>query len=275
MTASLPLSATMAISTLHLLTFLPSLGAASGKQPAANGTSAAAAADSTNGKAAAPGALPPLRNGSVPAGAPAAGFAPAPAVDLALYDSLAAVVDHGSHIFVWVHPELSAAEWAAAESACRGFALRLGAGRMPVPEVRRRVVGGGGGSGGNTGAPWRAGLLPVLAHLANKVGRMRRAAAPASDTPAHPDVHMPPEHITGNQTPALLLASWHQVVVDARQCLARLTPIQGDSYAQQLAQAPLLAAAHRGLLERAARQLGPAAEPSLYQWLEQNGLRPE
>ncbi|GAB4818076.1 hypothetical protein N2152v2_005122 [Parachlorella kessleri] len=63
-------------------------------------------------------------------------FKEVPAVDLSLYDAPAAVLDCGSHLYTWLaEGVVSGSERSAAEVACRQFALELGGGRMPVPEV--------------------------------------------------------------------------------------------------------------------------------------------
>lgn len=74
-------------------------------------------------------------------------FQEAPAVDLSLTDCPAAVLDHGSHVFVWLAPGLAPAEWVAAEAQCRRFALSLGADRVPAPEVRGKDFGRWYGAG--------------------------------------------------------------------------------------------------------------------------------
>ena len=80
--------------------------------------------------------------------------------------------------------------------------------------------------------------------------------------------------MSSSEPPAPLAPSPPQVVVDGAALLARLVPIRGDSHRAQLAQAPMLASVSRGLLEAAAAAIGPAAEPSLYQWLLAHDVEP-
>jgi hypothetical protein len=82
-------------------------------------------------------------------------------VDLALVLSRAAVVDHGTHVYIWLassddtssrnSKSSSSSDEAAMEQFCMQFALQLINGRIPVPECKvvRQVseeMGQGGGS---------------------------------------------------------------------------------------------------------------------------------
>ena len=162
MTASLELSGLMATPGLHLLTHLPpppSNGSAAEQQQAQPGGGVTAAgaelgAPSSGSSSSEPrplggtGGSSPSRIRTLPRRSSSGGggngqqagwrscFAGAPVVDLALADAPAAVLDHGSHVFVWINPGLRPGDAAAAEALCRRFALALGAGRLPVPEVR-------------------------------------------------------------------------------------------------------------------------------------------
>ncbi|KAK9807565.1 hypothetical protein WJX72_002839 [[Myrmecia] bisecta] len=78
---------------------------------------------------------------------------PVPPVNLALTSGTAAVLDNGTHIFIWIghqlalggRPEGNGDAWtrSRAEAACERCAARLSVGRFPVPEVRTALEGSG------------------------------------------------------------------------------------------------------------------------------------